>query len=433
MYLSLRNILCRCRMILSECDRYWLEVGLWGKNMRVEQIIVPSAVLLHTCTAYLTTPFAIRLHKGIGFQRQRKSHQTVFGKKDEGEEEREEEWLNLSDPIDFTDLEEKILDRDSINMGWIRAREPPQPKRRLDPLTDNELELIRRRKARLRQEEAKQRFADKWISFLSPLLTFIIPQKMTSSYGQVRKSRYVSTNLFTGRDSGRNLLVLMNIMAFAYQLATAVYYLPGFNRVLASSVAGDAISTSISNTLKWTRSDVIFRALASAGVAIYSVRGIAAHSLGPFFIDFAHQPYPLSHFQRHRYITSGFLHGSLVHLGMNLRALFSLPRWLENGIGRGVYLSSYLVAIVTGNIAHTFSTLGELPGRRSSSLAIGASGGICGLYGLMFVSLCKMNNSSAAQYVFKQMLWLVAFGYLVPNISNAAHAAHIGGFLGGAL
>lgn len=399
--------------------------------MRVGHILAP-ALLLHTCAAYLKTPFAIRLHNEIGLQRQRRSYQTssVFGKLKDSDDGDDDEWLNLSDPIDFTDLEEKILDRDSINMGWIRAREPPQPKRRMDPMTDNELELITRRKARLQKEETKRKFADKWFPFLSPLMTFLIPQKMASSYGQVRHRSFVRTNIISGPDSGRNLLVLINVIAFAYQLATAVHYLPGFNRVLASSVAGDAISASLSNTPQWTRADVIFRALASAGVAIYSVRGIAAHSLGPFFIDFAHQPYPLSHFQRHRYITSGFLHGSLVHLGMNLRALLSLPRWLENGIGRGVYLSSYLIAIVTGNIAHTFSTLDELPGRRSSSLAIGASGGICGLYGLMFVSLCKMNNSMAAQYVFKQMLWLVAFGYLVPNISNAAH---IGGFLGGAL
>jgi membrane associated rhomboid family serine protease len=48
----------------------------------------------------------------------------------------------------------------------------------------------------------------------------------------------------------------------------------------------------------------------------------------------------------------------------------------------------------------------------------------------MFSSLIKMSNPSAANYVFKQMLWLVAFGYLVPNVSNAAH---IGGFIGGAL
>lgn len=182
----------------------------------------------------------------------------------------------------------------------------------------------------------------------------------------------------------------------------------------------------------WTRPEVVLRALGlvgtGSGVAISSSRGIAAHSMGPFFVDFAHQPYPLSHFQKHRFITSGFLHCSLLHLGMNMRALISLPNWLENGLGKGIYLSAYLVAIMTGNIAHSVSTLGELPGRASSILTIGASGGICGLYGLMFASLLKMSNPRATS-VFKQMLWLIAFGYLIPN--NVSNAAHIGGFLGG--
>jgi membrane associated rhomboid family serine protease len=212
-----------------------------------------------------------------------------------------------------------------------------------------------------------------------------------------------------------------------------VQYLPGFNRILASGVAADpALAGNV--VPRWTRADVVLRALGlvggGTGVVVSSSRGIVAHSMGPFFVDFAHQPYPLSYFQKHRYLTSGFLHGSLIHLGMNLRALLSLPTWLENGIGKGVYLSAYLVAVVTGNIAHTLSTLGELPGRSSSSLCVGASGGICGLYGLMFASLWKMANSGAAIRVFRQMLWLVAFGWLVPNLSNAAH---VGGFVGGCL
>jgi membrane associated rhomboid family serine protease len=157
---------------------------------------------------------------------------------------------------------------------------------------------------------------------------------------------------------------------------------------------------------------------------------IAAHSMGPYFLDFAHQPYPLSSYQKHRYLSSGFLHGSLLHLGMNLRALLSIPLWLENGIGKGVYLSAYLAAIVTGNIAQTLFTIGDLSGRSSSSLCIGASGGICGLYGLMLSSLLKMGNADAAYYVLKNMAWLLLFGYLVPNVS---HAGHAGGFVGGVL
>lgn len=387
-----------------------------------------AALKLHSSSAYISSrPYAsLNPYNGCKIQNGR-CHQTViFGK----ENDEDDEWLDLNAPIDFTDLENKILDRDAMNMGWIRFREPPKKGQSVEPLTADELERYRSRTRRIQNEETKQRFTDKWFSFLSPLMTFLVPQNVRSR-GRVRSANFVSNNIISGPDSGRNLLVLLNVVAFTYQLVTAVQYLPGFNRILAASISGDAVSAaSLANVHQWTRSDVVLRALASAGVGIYSARGIAAHSMGPFFIDFAHQPYPLSYYQRHRYLTSGFLHGSLVHLGLNMKAILSLPRWLENSIGKSVYLSAYFVAIVTGNMAHTFSTLGNMPSRLSSSLAIGASGGVCGLYGLMFASLWRMDNSAAASYVFKQMLWLVTFGYMMPNVSNAAH---IGGFLGGAL
>ena len=400
--------------------------------MKAITIIAASSLSLH-CSAYLPPlPSAHSIHGRRSRLRTNTGPSVAFGKKNDDDDG---EWLDLNAPIDFTNLENKTLDRDSINMGWIRSLESPQRKQRVEPLTEKELERYKRRTRRLQMKEGKERFVDKWFPWMSPLMAFFIPRKFsTAYYGRVPSKNYVNTNILSGPDSGRNLLITINIVAFIYQIITAVQYLPGFNRILASSVAGDALSAaSLGNQIpQWTRTEVVLRALgiigAGSGVAISSSRGIAAHSMGPFFLDFAHQPYPLSYYQKHRYLTSGFLHGSLVHLGMNLKALISLPNWLENGIGKGLYLSAYLVAIVSGNLAHSFSTLGELPGRASSTLTIGASGGICGLYGLLFSCLWRMSNSKAATYVAKQMLWLVAFGYLVPNVSNAAH---IGGFIGG--
>lgn len=46
----------------------------------------------------------------------------------------------------------------------------------------------------------------------------------------------------------------------------------------------------------------------------------------------------------------------------------------------------------------------------------------------MLASLMKMGNDSAVSVVVRQMLWLLAFGFLVPNVSNAGH---VGGFIGG--
>jgi membrane associated rhomboid family serine protease len=343
----------------------------------------------------------------------------------------------------------------------------------MDPLSVDEIELwMEKNNLRKKKQQQKRRWSTLF-PWISPLTSLILPRRHSAppdlssrmktkvdnsrrTSNNINNAYYSSSTLIRGflstPNSARNLLVSINIASYLYQIITAVWYLPGFNRVLAASVTGNTYSASAllsnnNNIIQWTPMEVVLRALGGgAGVVIASgstMRGgigkgmivrkggpIAAHSMGPYFLDFAHQPYPLSSYQKHRYLSSGFLHGSLLHLGMNLRALLSMPLWLENGIGKGIYLSAYLVAIVTGNIAQTLFTIGDLSGRSSSSLCIGASGGICGLYGLMLSSLLKMGNGDAAYYVLKNMAWLLLFGYLVPNVSNAGHA---GGFVGGVL
>lgn len=410
------------------------------------------AVLPLYSTAFQTPQASQRVHLTCQRSRSNGTPSITYSKKNNKDDEnqnREDEQdieslinpsvdpridLNKWSAVNFTQYEDKILDRDAAEYGWIRFREPLKQSTPMDQPTLKEIELYNKRMKMLEADAKREQLIDKWFGWVTPLLSFFIPMKYYPSSKRpidgIKHKRILS-----GPNSARNTLVLLNIVAYIYQIVTAVQYLPGFNRILASSIAGDAISAaSIGNTIpQWSRAEVILRALGivggGSGVVISSSRGIAAHSMGPFFLDWAHQPYPMSYYQRHRYLTSGFLHGSLVHLGMNVRALLSLPGWLESGIGRGVYLTAYLVAIIAGNVAHTFSTFGELPGCASSSLCIGASGGICGLYGLMFASLWRISSPYTVS-VFQQMLWLIAFGYLVPNISVTAH---IGGFLGGCL
>ena len=383
--------------------------------------------------------------------------------------------INASEFIDFDKMDNKLFD-DLQDYGTIRSLESPYENYEpMDPLSVDEIELwMEKNNLRNTKQQQKRRWSTLF-PWISPLTSLILPRRHLAPTDQssrwktkVDNTRRTSSNInndyFTSStlirgflstpNSARNLLISINIASYLYQIITAVWYLPGFNRVLAASVAGNAYTASalLSNNnkiIQWTPMEVVLRALglvgggagvviASSGSTMRGVMGkgivrrgpIAAHSMGPYFLDFAHQPYPLSSYQKHRYISSGFLHGSLLHLGMNLRVLLSIPLWLENGIGKGVYLSTYLVAIVTGNIAQTLFTMGDLSGRSASSLCIGASGGICGLYGLMLSSLLKMGNADAAYYVLKNMAWLLLFGYLVPNVTNAAH---LGGLVGGVL
>ena len=371
---------------------------------------------------------------------------------DESEHD-DSEYIRADDLVDFESIEGKGKQFHVQDYGVIRSKEPDWEA--LEPVAetlsvDDFDTWIKRNSLREKKLESKKRWRRifPWVPWVSRL---IFPRRQeytgdtTLSSGRLKaQSDFYQTptpsstprflrGFISTPNSLRNTIIALNLFAYAYTIVTAVYYLPGFNRVLSRSVAGNSLSAAAldSSVPRFTPKDIVLRALGfvggGAGIVISSGRGgIAAHSLGPFFLDNVHQPCPLSHLQRHRYISSSFLHGSLVHIAMNMRALISLPSWLENGIGKGVYLAAYLFGVISGNIASTLVNVGNLSA--SSTLCLGCSGGICGLYGLMMASLMKMGNPDAAWYVLKSMIWLVMFGLIIPGISNAGH---IGGFIGG--
>lgn len=190
----------------------------------------------------------------------------------------------------------------------------------------------------------------------------------------------------------KSILVFINIILFTYQVVNSVNYLrlkhPSYWPSQALEMIGDVLlGTSI---------------------------------VGPLTADFVHQV-TLSRWQPHRYLTAGFLHGSLLHLGLNMNSLRQTPSWLETGLGWPLFVTTFLVGIVSGNLWHSWSSL-------DNSMCIGASGGICALWGIMFVSLIKMGNNQMGMVVLKNMGMLLLFGFMLSNVSNAAH---LGGFLGG--
>lgn len=144
---------------------------------------------------------------------------------------------------------------------------------------------------------------------------------------------------------------------------------------------------------------------------------------GPLTLDFSFSN-SLSKNQPHRFLTSGFLHGGIVHLLINLDTLRRQPSWLETGLGGPLYLTTFLVSIVAGNFGHMYS----LNNPFDRTLCLGASGGLCGLYGLMYASLVRMGNGRAASRIIKGMVILFGMGLFVDGVSTASH---IGGFLGG--
>ena len=208
-----------------------------------------------------------------------------------------------------------------------------------------------------------------------------------------RRSRWQEDN---AGHPGRTALLLLNITAFIYQTISTVNAIrrrhPEYWPSQSVTMFLDAL---------WGSSTVP----------------------GRLTMDFVHST-ALSARQPHRYLTAGFLHGGILHLLLNMDALRRMPSWLETGLGTGLYVTTFLASIIAGNVGHTLFEA------ESSTFCLGASSGLTGLYGLMYVCLLRMGNHQAASQVLRGMAVLVVYGLCLANISNAAH---IGGFIGGAI
>jgi len=135
-----------------------------------------------------------------------------------------------------------------------------------------------------------------------------------------------------------------------------------------------------------------------------------------------------------RLVTAMFLHGDgtiqgdLLHLGMNLFALFQLGRLYELMFGTRRFVFIYFVSGLIASIASYY----HLPPNGSS---VGASGAIFGILGAFVFSVQRSprwrHEKWARSLVAQCIFWIAAnivIGLKIPQIDNAAH---IGGLIAG--
>jgi rhomboid protease GluP len=122
-----------------------------------------------------------------------------------------------------------------------------------------------------------------------------------------------------------------------------------------------------------------------------------------------------------RLITAGYLHGGLLHILMNSWVLFDLGPQVDEAFGTPRYLILYFVSTITGYMASSYF----------NHFSVGASAGICGLIGAMIALHTRDGSASSSamrrQYI-QWVIYLLIFGFIVPNVDNAAH---VGGLAGG--
>lgn len=141
-----------------------------------------------------------------------------------------------------------------------------------------------------------------------------------------------------------------------------------------------------------------------------SQRVLLAGALVPAFV--------LQYGQWWRIITGGFLHGSLIHIGVNMMSLWFLGRFIEFALGPWRMLFVYLASLVVSGLAVVYLSDPMTP-------TVGASGAIFGLFGALFAIGFKLGRRGMD--LVKSNIGILVINliitFTVPGISWQAHVA----------
>jgi len=131
-------------------------------------------------------------------------------------------------------------------------------------------------------------------------------------------------------------------------------------------------------------------------------------------------PLTLALGQYDRLLAYAFVHGSILHVGMNMYALRQLGPFVERMVGSGRYAVLYVLTGIVGGA--TSVAWGLFHG--TSGPSVGASGAICGVMGAAFVLGLRLEGwktGGIARQLAFWMLIMVAMGFSLKNIDNGAH------------
>jgi membrane associated rhomboid family serine protease len=120
-----------------------------------------------------------------------------------------------------------------------------------------------------------------------------------------------------------------------------------------------------------------------------------------------------------RLITSAFAHGGIVHIMFNGYSLWVLGNVVERIVGSARFVLIFFASVIAGCIAVVVMD--------PSSVVIGASAGVFGLFAAMFIINRGFGGSNVSLLVIIGLN--LAIGFVVPGIS---WQAHLGGLVGGA-
>ena len=161
----------------------------------------------------------------------------------------------------------------------------------------------------------------------------------------------------------------------------------------------------------------VSKALIVANVAAFVVQQTSDR----FTLRFLDQGFAVSSVEYYRMLTAAFLHGGVVHLLVNMYALYLFGPQLEAALGRLRFTVLYLVSAVGGSaVSYAFAS----PLQQS----LGASGAVFGLLGAFLVVNRRLNRDNSVVWTLLAMN--LVLGFVLPRID---WRAHLGGLVVGAM
>ncbi|HEX5127263.1 MAG TPA: rhomboid family intramembrane serine protease [Rhodocyclaceae bacterium] len=169
-------------------------------------------------------------------------------------------------------------------------------------------------------------------------------------------------------------------------------------------------------------------------VLVYLVEAIAGHSLWTIPSNVllslgANFAPAVQSGEAWRLVASMFLHGSPLHIGLNMWALWQIGQLAERLYGRLGFVLIYLGAGLMGSLASDWWKAG--------TVSVGASGAIFGAGGALLAYVIVQRGAMPLTILRELRSGVLAFigysliaGFVIPGIDNGAH---IGGLLGGTL
>lgn len=128
-----------------------------------------------------------------------------------------------------------------------------------------------------------------------------------------------------------------------------------------------------------------------------------------------------------RYLSYAFVHGGLLHAGLNAWVLFDIGRLYERRRHWGDLVMSFVFGTAMGSYMTGVAQSGDVV------VLLGASGGVLGVAGALFADVLRSRRTSDRALSRSLLQWLLLIGVISVAIPGVSLWGHVGGVIGGLL